>query len=423
MNDLQALFDEIINQRFTPDDVLRQAIQNKFAANGLALDDRELAEILNDVQNDDSSSTENSEDIDGVYLVISRENIEIEITEEDVNSAMEVLATDLQDEYSRFIEQTAGLILKRIRRNARGTLKANRRTRARFEARLQKRWQKAIDLLELFISLSLEAGSEFNEQYQNAAAEENDALFDVLRNLHARACQIAWEVLALIKAGFADGAHSRWRTLHEIAIVAMFIAQHGRELAERYLDHELVEAYRAAVEHQRCNEAMRYEPLSDEEFEQIERKYQEVIASYGENFRHDYGWAAEALSKKKTTFRDIEFAVGLDKWRPYYKMASHNVHAGSKGITFRLGLLRNNKAPLLLASNTGFTDPAHSTAISLLQITTTLLMTRPSADASVHCAILQILQDEVGNEFLEIQRSIEAAEKRSKYGGGSSGKR
>jgi hypothetical protein len=417
MNELQTLFDEIIDQRVTLDVVLRQAIRSKFAATGLALDDGELAEILNDVHNYDSSSTENSEDMDNVYLRIDHENHEIEITEQDVDAAMEVLTADLEDEYSRFIEQASGETLKRIRQDARRTLKANRRTRARFEARLQNRWQTAIDLLELFISLSLEAGSEFNEQYQNAAAEEKDVLFDVLRNLHARACQVAWEVLALIRAGFADGAHSRWRTLHEIAIVAMFIAHHGREVAQRYLDHEFVEAHKAAIEHQRCSEAMRYEPLSDEEFEQIESNYQELIASYDENFRHDYGWAAEALSKKKPTFRDIELAVGLDKWRPYYKMASHNVHAGTKGITFRLGLL-SNKPPLLLAgaSNTGFTDPAHSTAISLLQVTTTMLVTRPSADASVLCQILQILQDEVGNEFLTIQRSIEAAEKRSKRG-------
>ena len=413
MNDFQTLFEVIIDQRVTLDVVLRQAIRSKFVANGLALDDGMLAEILNDIHNDDSSSTENSADMDDVYLRISHENNEIEITEQDVNAAMEVLTADLEDEYSRFIEHASGETLKRIRRDARRTLKANRRTRARFEARLQKRWQTAIDLLELFISLSLEAGMEFNKQFQNAAAEENDVLFDVLRNLHARACQIGWEVLALIKGGFADGAHSRWRTLHEIAIVAMFIAHHGRELAERYLDHELVEAHKAAVEHQRYSEAMRYDPLPDEEFAEIERMYQEVLARYGESFRHDYGWAAEALGKKKTTFRDIELAVGLDKWRPYYKMASNNVHAGTKGIAFRLGLLRN-KPPLLLAgpSNSGFTDPAHSTAISLLQITTTLLMTRPSADASVLCQILQILQDEVGNEFLKVQRSIEAVEKR-----------
>jgi hypothetical protein len=416
MNDLQTLFDEIISQHVTTDVVLRQAIEKKFAANGLALNDRELGEILEDVRKDDSINTEESDDVDDhVYLRISHDTYEIEITEEDLSAATEAVTADLQEEYSRVIAETAGLILKRIRRNAGRTLKANRGIRARFEARLQKRWKKAIDLLELFISLSLEAGMEFNEQHKNAAAEQNDVLFDVLRSLHARSCQVAWEVLALIKAGFADGAHSRWRTLHEIAVVAMFIAPHGRELAERYLDHEFVEARKAAVEHQRYCESMGYEPLQDEELEKIERRYQEAIAAYGENFRHDYGWAAEVLNNKKPTFRDIEVAVGLDKWRPYYKMASHNVHAGTKGITFRLGLLRN-KPPLLLAgaSNTGFTDPAHGTAISLLQTTITLLTIRPNVDGSVFCEVLQILQDEVGNEFLKIQQSIEAAEKRGK---------
>ena len=44
------------------------------------------------------------------------------------------------------------------------------------------------------------------------------------------------------------------------------------------------------------------------------------------------------LSKQDLNFSDIERAVRLDHLRPYYKLASHNVHANPKGMLFRLGL-------------------------------------------------------------------------------------
>jgi len=63
------------------------------------------------------------------------------------------------------------------------------------------------------------------------------------------------------------------------------------------------------------------------------------------DFAMPNGWASDALGKKRVTFADLESKGQLDHFRPYYKMASHNVHAGAKGITWRLGLLiRSGKA-------------------------------------------------------------------------------
>ncbi len=80
-------------------------------------------------------------------------------------------------------------------------------------------------------------------------AKEGDFVFDVVIRLHARACQIASEVLKLLKSGFADGAHARWRSLHEVAVVALFIHKHGNDVAEKYLLHDVVESYRAATQY------------------------------------------------------------------------------------------------------------------------------------------------------------------------------
>jgi hypothetical protein len=44
----------------------------------------------------------------------------------------------------------------------------------------------------------------------------------------------------------------------------------------------------------------------------------------------------------------------LDYLRPYYKLASHNVHAQPKGILFKLGLVQNQDILLAGPSNYGF---------------------------------------------------------------------
>src|SRR5262249_50921986 len=48
----------------------------------------------------------------------------------------------------------------------------------------------------------------------------NDFVFEALVRLHARSCLVAEEVCWLMEGGFASGAHSRWRTLHELVTVS-----------------------------------------------------------------------------------------------------------------------------------------------------------------------------------------------------------
>ena len=87
-------------------------------------------------------------------------------------------------------------------------------------------WGEAIDRLDMLIDLCMEEGARFNDLFREEAAQTDDFVFDALTRLHARGCQVGFEILALLKNGFADGAHARWRTLHELAVVAMFLAGH-----------------------------------------------------------------------------------------------------------------------------------------------------------------------------------------------------
>lgn len=100
--------------------------------------------------------------------------------------------------------------------------------RSATEERLAARWGRAFDLMEMAIVVSYEAGEAFNAKHQTTAGEENDLVFAALVRLHARACRIAEEVLRLLKGGYGQGAHARWRALHEVAVITAFLRSTDR---------------------------------------------------------------------------------------------------------------------------------------------------------------------------------------------------
>ena len=305
------------------------------------------------------------------------------------------------------VEETSRLLLAGLKRNARRMLKKRRADREGFEKRLAKSWGDGFNLLEMFLQIALEAGSEFNGESRPAAAMAGDFTFDVLTRLHARACLVASEILALLRAGHADGAHARWRLLPEIAVVGFFVKAHGNDVAERYMAHDAIESYRAATLHQEHHAALSDEPNTQEELAELHATVECLKTRFGKGYGTEWGWAAKALGKERPTFRDIERATGLAHLRPYYKLSSHNVHANPKGVLFKLGLLPEHHVLLAGPSNLGLADPAHGTAISLAQITVGLLTMRPDVNRVVICNVLMKLEREIGEAFLAVQKALD----------------
>ena len=88
-------------------------------------------------------------------------------------------------------------------------------------------------------------------------------------------------------------------------------------------------------------------------------------------------------------------------------MACHNVHANPRGIFFKLGLYPQSGDILLAGpSNVGLTDPGQLTALSLMQISTTLLTQQPNIDRLTACKIMMTLEREIGQAFLTAENSI-----------------
>jgi hypothetical protein len=290
-------------------------------------------------------------------------------------------------------------------------LRERRSDFAEFERRLYRTWKRPIDLLEMFIVVCSETGESLSAEWPWKESEERDLVFDVVRRLQARSCQVASEVLALLKTGYAPAAHARWRTLHETAVTAFFIAKYGGNAAERYLAHEYVEAQKAAQQYQRYCRRLGYSRYSLKELAAFRRYNNIALKQYGPAFKGDYGWAAVTLGRKRVTFTDIEKIVRLDHLRPFYRMASYPVHASVKSIRFSLALGRRQDMLLTGPSNLGLSDPGQSTAISLNHTTMAMTHLLPSSDTVAVGRVSQLFVDEIGHAFVEAEKALKRGRK------------
>lgn len=397
MNILQEMFDSANLKRLTT-----KLVAQKIEEQGYSLTGEQLAAIEEQVAN-------SSDDTLTIELPGNDTDLQISI-EEDLTRMLDEYTENLSDEMPRVIQEASEAVLANLRARAPEMLLEHEEFRSNFEQSLWQKWGRALDLLKMFIVIATEAGEDFHGEFRALAAQERDFQFDVLTRLHARSCQIANEILTLLRSGYADGAHARWRSMHEITVIGLFVSKFGQDMGERYLLHNAVESYRAALQYQRHCTRLGYEPLSEQELSRLQVSYQRLVDRFGRSYANNYGWAAHALGRHDPTFSDIEQAVGLEHWRPHYKFASYNVHANPKRLFSNLGLYPEGRELLLAGpSDTGFADPGHSTAISLLQITTALLTLRPNIDRLAVCQILSTLAEEIGNTLLSIQRSREEA--------------
>jgi hypothetical protein len=288
--------------------------------------------------------------------------------------------------------------------------------RADFEKSLATHWKRALDLYEMVTVACEEAGAEYNSANSEAAEKENDLVFEALVGLHALACRTASEVYALLRSGHPFGAMTRWRSLHENAVVAEILSANGSGVAERFLLHQYLQNAKDARSYQEHCEALGYEPLSEEEFAETQQAADDLKRRYGKEYQRDYGWAAILTDDGRApSFRDLERMAGLEHLRPFYGWASHAVHPGSKGL--QLNLLQRGEGSVRLAgpTNAFLADPGHGTLQALLHATTVLLIhgRQGSAQHFEHLIVISALKrlvDEAGDAFLQAERDLEVAE-------------
>ncbi len=261
-------------------------------------------------------------------------------------------------------------------------------------------WGDLLQLFETYVLMTTASFIRFRNMFLEQAVD--DVTLRVLIRLHAKACQTALAILDILQAGYADSANVCWRSLHEINVIARFIAKYSEEqpaikIAERYLDHDIVFHYNHECLVRRYKDQQRFEPLSKENFRKLKKRYSDLIgpSKYGPKFKEPLGWAVPILNKK-LSFEELERHTELDYWRPYYADASAEIHTAAGSLYARLGL-RPGVFDVLLASPSkrGLSVPMSNTAHTLMQITATVLLTKEVTEHADRLRALKALVEEI----------------------------
>jgi Family of unknown function (DUF5677) len=349
----------------------------------------------------------------------NNDNLSIQITDEDieyvVKGAERFHKEQLEGVVRKTANDTADLLYKSLSKRWADEFKAQLQDIEQFRERLEDRWGKGLARLRMLLTIVRECAQGAYERRRRANGGKARQYEDVMLRLHVRACQVTHEIIVLLENGLADGAMARWRTLHEITIVAAIIARFGDEIAERYMYYQIVESFKAIKAYERDHKGLGFKPPSKRQSDKIRKDHAGAIARFGRKFGEEYGWAAHHLKvkeKERLTFAGLEKEAGNAFMRSPYKMASYNVHASPKGVYFKLGSLGGLSGYIAGASNAGLTEPAQHAAVSLFQITMLAIGESVVFDDLVAANIIARLAVEIPEEFWRAEKQLRRDDKK-----------
>lgn len=290
---------------------------------------------------------------------LSDEEIENKLSELDFTRIVSQLTEKMSSDYVDFFEKSMyEMVLE------------ERAMSAEFIARNEQLWSKGFVASEAMYLITVESADSIGEymaRQPEGTYKDRDYRCLVLRELHGRACQQYLEIMCLIKAGFADGAYARWRSLYELSVVAEFISNNSEEVAKAYYS-----------------------------------------ASTTESSRHNWAKEASCFSKVKgnITFSMLQKQCPFadDAWENQYKLANKIVHGTPQGTFGRLcvGPAPINKIPAG-RSNYGLGMPAVNAAISLSMISASYFKLILSGDAIAYMQTLHKWTGVIRKVYSEIE--------------------
>lgn len=150
----------------------------------------------------------------------------------------------------------------------------------------------------------------------------------VISTLAVRALATCHEISALLRAGFPNGAVARWRTLHEVAVVASVLTVGNRHTATRFVNHRWIMAARDR-DHQQSPPTW-----PDKRTPEVMR--QRLVRHYGPEFSGKYGWAAVVTQRvagvRSPQWHHLEAVAQLaEGHRQRVKRAHHSIHVDALG--------------------------------------------------------------------------------------------
>lgn len=333
-------------------------------------------------------------------------SIRLAITKEEVNSAIKTTLEAMPDAVLNASEAISSDIFGTLCKRWPAEHSAQKHDTEEFRSRMEERWGEGLGYLRMLLTCCREVGLETLKRHNKSKARRHMHRRWVLVRLHARACQVADETICLMENGFADGAMARWRTLHELSVVALLIAEGDEDLAERYILHDAVELKRQADDYDTNQVPLGFARIGKRKRASIERRYMDAIDRFGLTFANPYGWAAKHLKHKRPTFKELQVAAGRASMNSYYKMASFNVHAGARSLFFNLSSMGDQDIVLAGRSNAGLVDPGLHTAQTLALITSLYIGETLDLDRLTELNCLLHIRDAVAPALQKAEKQL-----------------
>ncbi len=228
MDTIQKLFQETIQKTLTTDRISYMVLKKLLSVHGVILSKKQIDQMSKDLVTSGSINIKIKKDQIRRNGFKTEKGFEeyfrsvLEKLPEAIENFGETLDDIVENATVSSIDKTSKTIQKSVKAQMKLGLAEKEAERLAFEYNMYRRWGKALNALEMLILLSFECGDNFNNFFREKAVAENDLVFEVLTRMHARACQVAYEIFTLLKSGYADGAHARWRCLHEPESVTQF---------------------------------------------------------------------------------------------------------------------------------------------------------------------------------------------------------
>lgn len=275
------------------------------------------------------------------------------------------------------------------------------------------RWSEAFSDFRLLLELCANHGDAFNHANLDCRLKRNHLRNEALSRLHIRACRIAEEIITLLEHGFVEAARARWRTMLEVSVTALLIAEGGDPLAERYLDHGIVDRKKELDDRDRAGAILAGGPVRALARREIEAELARAVRRYGAAFRGMHGWAGGQLGlPDKPHFHDLLEVAGTLALKADYRLACLSTHASPQMLSQPM----HQWDPTMHIPGdfaAGFEEPGGNAAYTLVQITSVLFDPPYDLDALVHMRTLALVRGEVDAKLKSTARRIERDEQRA----------
>ena len=293
---LQDLFDKQLQEQIQLSIFLADVIEDELLKRGLHLTSEQKNHLIDELdKNKDNLSDNFSFQInDDGTVQITKKSSEIDLVldliegaEAKVNAIIDNLPKSIND----LTDSESEILLQNIKKRASIVSRREKKDQKDFIKQLNQKWGKVLDQLEVFVTFSEELGADFANEIIQAHKEDESPRFTILNHSLARGCQVSKEIITLLRNGFADGAHARWRTLHEIAVETNIINKNDNDLAKKYIDHDLVRKLNTAKAFSKYDKEFGDKNVTKNEIENLENACKELEKLYGKDFLNENGWA------------------------------------------------------------------------------------------------------------------------------------